>query len=101
MAVAVDSDNIPSGLALTQKKRKSSNATTIDEDREDHKKYFRNGVLSSLKSLGAGLVQANNIQVARDCDTKIVALREAIGKLDDRIEKMTWQYFEHTDKKQI
>jgi hypothetical protein len=99
--VAVDGDNIPSGLSQTQKKRKSPPASVPDEEREEHKKQFRNGVLASLKNLGDGLLQANGIQVAANCDAKIVALRESIGKLDDKIEKMTWQYFELTEKKQI
>jgi hypothetical protein len=100
--VAVDGDNIPSGLSQTQKKRKSPPVASVqDEESEQSKKHFRDGVLTSLKTLGDGLVQANSIQIVANCDTKIVSLREAIGKLDDRIERMTWQYLELTEDSQI
>jgi hypothetical protein len=97
--VAVDSDNIPSGLSLTQKKRKS--AVSSDEEKEAHKKHYREGVLTSLKSLGDGLAHANTIQIIASVDAKIVNLREAIGKSDDRVEALTFRYFEATEKKQI
>jgi hypothetical protein len=86
-------------LSLTQKKRKS--AASSDEEKEAHKKHYHEGVLMSLKSLGDGLAHANTIQIIASVDAKIVNLREAIGKSDDRIEALTFRYFEATEKKQI
>jgi hypothetical protein len=80
-AVSADCENIPMDLSKTQKKRgapKAEEETSAADKKQ--KKQFREGVMSSLKNIGDGLLQGNVIHCV---DT----IRIAISREEDKVER--------------
>jgi cytoskeletal protein RodZ len=74
--VSADTDNIPDNTASTQRAKRRS--ASDDEKEECAKKKFRDGVQSSLKTIGEGLRDAN-------INSAIVSTRVAIRAEEDQV----------------
>lgn len=76
--VAGDTDNIPGGTVQTQRQRGTRARTPEEGDEAVKRAKFHEGVMSSLKNIGDGLLSANIIAKEALMNQAIVTTREAI-----------------------
>jgi hypothetical protein len=85
--VAADTDNIPGGFTQTQKKRGSPKTSDDEREEREDKKRFREGVRTSLKSIGDGMLRANVLHsmdaLERTIETTRISIRAEEEKLQE------------------
>jgi hypothetical protein len=89
--VAGDSDQCPTRLSSTQRKRRggpeADDTLTVEEKRQ--KQVFRNNISSTLRSIGQEVKHANTINAESVLAMNVHSLRGAISDQEDRIERYT------------
>jgi hypothetical protein len=87
--VAGDSDQCPTGLSSTQRKRRPEADDTLTVEDKRLKQVFRNNISATLHSIGKEVKLANTINAESVLSMNVHSLRGAISDQEDRIERYT------------